>query len=170
MNRDPELDLALRRNRGRRLVSEWLARFRTAAEYEPAIGDFLGLEDTMRLKQRFVEILRSRISVKRCSVPAFSHETMFGQLKSWNPGGPPRVVLFSSLDQYIGGLQLPPDVVFARAKDIWGVVGEDLSMCSEDLSHGFCLELNYYDEADRYVADGVYQMIGWGVFSVLHSR
>jgi len=167
MTRDPRLDLALRRDRGRRLVSEWLARFRTAAELPPSFENFVGLEETERLKQRFVERLRSGVSINKYSLPAHLHEPMFAQLKLRSAVGPARVILFSNVDQYIGAVYVPSDVVLSHAKEMWDLVGEDLSMCSDDLSDGLCLELNYYDDAGRYVADGVYQVAGWGAFSTL---
>jgi hypothetical protein len=167
MNRDPRLDLALRRDRGRRLVSEWLICFRAAAQFQPSSEDFVDLEDTERLKNRFVEILRSGTSIKKCSLPAHLNETMFEQLKLRSAVGPARVILFSDVDHYIGAVHVPSDVVLSHAREIWELVGEDLSMCSDDLSHGLCLELNYYDQAGRYLADGVYQVTAWGAFSIL---
>lgn len=167
MNRDPQLEMALRRNRGRRLISEWRTRFNAATDFESSAEDFLGLEDTADLKEKFIEVLRSDPSVEKSSIAAHAHEGMFERLKSTGVHEPSRVILFSNVDAYIGGLRVPPDVVLAHAKEVWELVGEDLSMCSEDLVHGFRLELNYYDEAARYVADGVYQMAGWGAFSRL---
>ena len=125
----------------------------------------MDLDETMRLKHAYTEILRRNEGLVTCSVAAFAHERMFELLRSRHTVCPARVALFSSVDQYIGALFVQPMTVFVHAKKIWEVVDEDLSMCSVDVADGFCLELNYYDEGNRYVADGVYQMTGWGAFS-----
>src|SRR5207249_3292230 len=75
------------------------------------------------------------------------------------------LVLFSSVDEYIGAIRLPAGVVLTRFQAVWEVVEEDFLVSTLDLGSALCVELNFYDVEGRYVRDGVFEVAGWGVFA-----
>jgi hypothetical protein len=79
--------------------------------------------------------------------------------------GTMKTILFSRNDQLLGAVNVPAAMVLTNVDEVWKLVGEDLSLTTEDLGHGFCLELNYYDGKGNYVKEGTYFLTAWGLLT-----
>lgn len=73
-------------------------------------------------------------------------------------------ILFSSVDPYIGAVRVPADRVLRNAMSVWDVVKEDLSLTTEDVQHGLCLEENFSTPSGEHVSEGFYELTTWGLF------
>jgi hypothetical protein len=157
--------LAVRRNRGKLLLPEWVKGFAEASGLTLTPNDFLPLDETEQLKRRFVERLQEE-DVSYGEWPVRDRDDVIGYLRALSAvAGHLNVVLFSSADEFIGAARVWSDAVLAQPIKTWDVVEADLSLATEDLASGLCLEMNYYTRNHEYVKDGVYALTRWGVFS-----
>jgi hypothetical protein len=165
--KDNHLESALKSNRAKQILGQWKAALSSACAIQLSNDDFLGPEETAILKAQFFSKVR--------------HEGGDTVNLNWPKGrlrevldyledicievGESPVVLFSSVDHLIGAVRVPADRVLGNAMSVWEVVKNDLCLATEDLAGGLCVEQNYYDLQGEYVAEGVYELTGWGDFS-----
>lgn len=162
---NPELDLALRRNRGVAIKREWAESLQAACGCKFNDDDFLSLPETELLKRAFFAKIKSGVATAREWRAAVLPE-IIGLLVSAAPRiGPLPIVLFSSVDEYLGGLRASADMILLHAASVWRVVSEDLTITTEDLENGLCVGTNYYDMRGEYVATGVIEVRAWGRFA-----
>lgn len=165
-DRRKDLELALRENRGRRLIADWSARLSGACGHEISASSFLSIEKTEELKVAFFTKLRDGTEALKVNwIKQEQTELLTHLLDVSVAVGALQVVLLSSVDRFIGGVYLPANCVLRNVMATWKVVEEDLSMATEDLQHGFCLEENFYTPAGHYVAEGIYDISAWGAFA-----
>lgn len=162
----PQLDLALRKNRGESIRRDWMARLKEACAYEILPEHFLALEPTETLKKEFFERVKGNNQVQRRQWPASSLEELANALMdlSIDLRSLP-AVLFSSADKYLGAVQMPASVALSNFTAVWKVVEEDFCLVTLDLENGLCVEVNFYDERGNYTKDGIYKLSAWGVFA-----
>lgn len=159
-------ELLQRRQRGRAILPQWKSAFEAAANQSVTFDSFLDLEETERLRAGFFDKVRDFNCRHR-----FAMNDDFGKMTSdlqsimARPDGR-RVVLFHSKDKFIGALKVDAETVLSALEAIWRIVEEDLCVATIDLSSGFCLERNYYDEAGEYFSNGVLELTTWGDFAV----
>ena len=165
MKKKAQLDIALRKNRGSRILGPWVAKFVEASGIKISSNNFLTLEKTEALKQSFFEKIKIDKNIVHKSWPVDRLKeimSLIGDLTiSYHDVS---VVLFSSVDQYIGAICLKVSEIFPNLEAIWNVIGEDLSVTTEDLKSGICLESNFYTETGEYRKDGVFKSSTWGSF------
>lgn len=165
-NQHQALDLALWRNRGAQVLSEWVTTLRDACGFEASSANLLSLKETEDLKKAFFEKLKDGAAVVRRYWPQNAFDEVVAYLCDLEAHiSTMTVVLFSSMDQYIGAVKLSAEIVLIHAEAIWKVVNENLCVTTLDLQHGLCLEFNFYTEEGEYVKEGVYELITWGAFS-----
>jgi hypothetical protein len=165
------MELALRRNRGGRLIADWSRLLSEAVGVEISTNSFLPIEHTEELKRAFfikVVDVRERKTRKELRVN-WEKRDIYNLVSRLNDlciaVGPLPVVLFSSVDQFIGAIRLPADCILRNVISVWKVVEEDLCVTTEDLQHGLCLEENYYTRLGDYKKEGVYELTLWGMFA-----
>lgn len=129
---------------------------------------FLPLGDTDDLKNRFADRLKEGPGLVRRNLPKASLRRLAEALLelSRSMESTPLVV-FNSIDEYIGAVQLPANVVLQNFLAVWDVVGEDFSVATRELQSGLCVEINFYDTDGRYVKDGICELTAWGIFARL---
>jgi hypothetical protein len=143
-----ELELALRRNRGKELTPRWLDDFRRVTGVDVSAG-LLPLDDTEALKRAFVERLQST-EVSYREWPLDQKDEVIGEVRA-----------------RIGRAEfrITTDGVTRDPMAVWDLVENDLMVVTDDLANGLCLEINYYTREGEYAKDGVYAMTTWGVFA-----
>lgn len=72
------------------------------------------------------------------------------------------VILFSSVDEYSGAVQLLLTPALLNVEIVWEVVGEDLCIATGDNQDGLCLEESDYDSDGNYLPEGMYERTAWG--------
>lgn len=75
------------------------------------------------------------------------------------------VVLFSSVDDVIGAVQLPANMALLNFPAVWEVVEQDFRLTTPDLQNGLCVEVNFYDTNGDYIKEGIYELVAWGMFA-----
>ena len=167
----PELDLALRKNRGRQIAGEWTRRLTLACRYEVHPEHFLPLEETEALKRAFNERLKANEGVVRRNWPngSFAEIAVVMQDLAIDLRATP-AVLFSSVDPYLGAVRVPGSALLLNFQSVWQVVEHDFSLVTPDLQNGLCVETNFYDAAGSYIQEGIYELAGWGKFSPPNTR
>ena len=164
-DRQERLAAAIRRNRARRIRQPWLNRFRAETGIRVSDGTLLPLPETVALKRRFYELVRAggdaHLFWSRQETDA-----LFDKLRRLAGQNLPSIVLFSSVDEDIGALELPAEAVLLRAERVWESVEIDLAMASRDCSDGLCLGESMYDADGNFVAGGVYELVCWGRLTV----
>ncbi len=167
MPRDQYLALAIRRNRGERLRADWMARLALACAFEIHSEYFLSLEETDGIRKRFTSKLKRpgtfRKNWPRGSVNAIAE--LIKNLSITLRSQP--VLLFSSVDYYVGAVVVPAHVLLVNFLAVWEVVGEDFRVVTPDLGSGLCVGVEYYDAKGKYVKGGVYEGIAWGIFATM---
>jgi hypothetical protein len=164
MTANPKLDLALRKNRGEKMRRDWVARLKQASACNISPEHFLPLEQTESLKKVFFEKTMAK-DVMRQHFASGSLDKLADALMNLSISARLMpVILFSSVDQYLGAVQLPASVALSNFLAIWKVVEEDFCISTLDSKNGLCLERNFYDEGGNHVKDGVYELIAWGLF------
>jgi hypothetical protein len=159
------IEMSLRKNHGRRLIADWSRSLSAASGIEIRSDSLLSIEQTQVLKRAFFIKVKSESQRRRLTWerPAWEHLLAHLLDVCINVRTMP-IVLFSSIDQFIGAIRLPADCVLRNVLAIWEVVGEDLSLTTDDLQHGLCLEENFYTPSGDYMKEGVYELIAWGRF------
>lgn len=162
--RGRRLELALRRNRGTQIRPGWLAAIRAACHVDVSEEDLLPLEETEDLKHAFFVALKERCSyLEHWPASALTEIATLLSIMAADVGSLP-IVLFSSVDQYIGALQLPASAVLENSLATWRVVEEDLRFATIDMKSGLCLEFNDYTEIGERIVRDMYELGSWGNF------
>lgn len=157
-----DLASASRRNRGTVLLPGWLDEFRAVAGVRLSPGAFLTPGATDQLKATFVERLQSPDARYR-EWPGEQSDQVVAHLHALERSvGSTEVVLFSKVDEYIGAARVGADAVLRDPMRMWEFVGTDLTLVTEDLAGGLCLERNQYTREGAYVKAGVYALTTWG--------
>ncbi len=157
-----ELASALRGNRGKVLLPGWLDEFRAVAGVRLSPGALLTLGATDQLKETLVERLQSPDARYR-EWPVEQSEQVVAHLHALGRSvGSTEVVLFSKVDEYIGAARVGADAVLRDPMRMWEFVGTDLTLVTEDLAGGLCLERNQYTREGDYIKAGVYALTTWG--------
>jgi hypothetical protein len=157
---------ALQRNRASAVRTGWVRKFQALTGVDEVANALLSAEMTAALKQQFVRRLKSADGAYR-EWPVRAREDVIAHLRSLGRlVGPVEVILFSNVDELIGGARVTADLVLGDPFTIWDFVGNDLSMVTEDLSSGLCVEMNDYTRSGEYEKDGVFSVLAWGVFAI----
>lgn len=126
----------------------------------------MSVENTEELKNRFAErLMRSnRITATRNwskrdldAMLGYFHDVCIDVRTM-------PVVLFSSIDDLVGAIRVPADSILRNPMAVWKVVEGDLSLATEDLQHGLCLEETFYTISGEYIPEGIFEIAAWGVF------
>jgi hypothetical protein len=159
------MELALRRNRGREIVDEWTRTFTQICGIEVSESSFLPIEDTERLKSAFFDRIKNRTGTRTEYWDKLDTDELVALLHDLciDVRSLP-VVLFNEADQFIGGVRVPVDYVLRNAMAVWKIVGQDLSLVTEDLQNGLCLEENSIRPSGEFVKEGFYELTTWGLF------
>jgi hypothetical protein len=138
--------------------------FRRVTGVDVSAG-LLPLDDTEALKRAFVERLQST-EVSYREWPLDQKDEVIGEVRARIGRAELRdVVLFSSVDEFVGAARITTDGVTRDPMAVWDLVENDLMVVTDDLANGLCLEINYYTREGEYAKDGVYAMTTWGVFA-----
>lgn len=165
MATNPQLALALRKNRGKQIRPDWIVRLKQACGYEVPSESFLSLETTETLKSDFLaQVRRHQASGRQYWLGGACDRFANCLNKLGLELGSKRLVLFSSVDEYLGAVELPAAVITSGFRAIWDVVEEDFCVTTADLKDGLCVELNFYDADGKYVQEGVWEVTCWGAF------
>jgi hypothetical protein len=166
---DPEsrerLKLALAANRGRAILDQWSRSLGVACGRSIRHEDFVSIDRTRQLKEQFADRLKQQDSSHRLfwnKDDVMSLHRHLSEVSSAVCGM--EIVLFSSVDQFIGAVRMSAKQVLQNAASVWAVVGEDLSLASESMDDGMCLEESFYRSDGEYVHDGLYELTTWGRF------
>jgi hypothetical protein len=164
-DRRRDLEIGLRKNLGKRLARDWLASLSEACGTVIADTSFLSLEKTEKLKTAFFARVKTESKDVSLCWRREDEDTPASHLRDLcaDVRGLP-VILFSSVDHLVGAARVPADLILRNAMSVWKVVEEDLSLTTEDLQHGLCLEANFYTPSGEYVRTGVYELTAWGAF------
>lgn len=160
-----QLEAALRKNQGEQIRDNWLKKISDACDVNIGLNELLNIKETEGIKKRFFDKVKIMSQINCLEWPRDSFKEVILYLnKIILSNICMEVILFSSVDRYIGALRLPLKYLLNNIEKIWGVVEDDLSVASIDLEHGVCLELNFYRCDGIYIKDGIYQLTAWGVF------
>ena len=162
MAEEQSLELALRRNRGRLIRDPWLADLSQACRAPVTPAALLDLTETERLKEAFVARLindemplRSRLWKEAQEKDVYAALAGLAKLNSGV-----EIILFSSVDDLIGGCALDAARVLENATEVWKVVKNDFGLATRDVADGLCLERNYASQHGGYV----FELSVWGRF------
>jgi hypothetical protein len=161
-----EMELALKKNRGQRIVADWTRRLSLACGVEISAASFLSVEKTQELKSAFFD----KVKNDRKAIKAFWERQDKDDLVAHlfdvciDVRSLP-VILFSSVDEFIGAVRVPAECILRNAMSVWRVVEEDLSLATDDLQSGLCLEENFYAPTGEYVKTGGFEIAAWGAFA-----
>lgn len=164
---DPKVTSRLDAHRALRDRASWIKRLSEACATTIAHKAFVDPHQTADLKRRFFERVGQSASAERLFLPVNEMDravTCLDGLGRRLSGD--RVLLFHSMDAYLGAVALPAAAVLRNAVKVWDVVGEDLCIATEDISSGLCLEKNWYDDHGEHSADGVLELTTWGKLAV----
>lgn len=152
------LEYGLRKNRGRLLRDEWLARISQACGEEIDPSSLLSLEETEHLKERFFGLQQS-IILKRFFWPEDRGKQVEEVVRQLGDDISVDCVLFHSLDHYIGALKINSQLVTKHSFAIWRVTEDDLMIATPSIDDGLRLELNIYGRQDNE-----FELSTWGIF------
>lgn len=157
----------LRKQAGAKAIGPWLDRLSWALGRECSTQHMLSLDETDTMRAVFYERLRDKSITTSGNWPLEQGNALFGCLAAagdaWKGID---LILFSCVDDTVGAVRAPGDLVLKNARAVWDVVGEDFRVASVEMANGLCLGVEYYTVTGRYVASGVYELAGWGAFSV----
>lgn len=165
MNREA-MERAMRRSRGRAIIADWSSALSKACGLDIRALSFLDPDITAEVNREFISVLRqNQTTTTRLFWPKHAKNDVVAHLlnTSQRVTGM-QVVLFSSVDEFIGGVELPAELVLRNAEAVWKVVDADLSVVTRDFAHGMCLEESQYASDGEYIRDGIYEMTAWGRF------
>ena len=157
-------DFIFRAAKGKKIMPEIIKKSATLRGFSVTPSDFLHLEQTDKIKERFFNFVKNGSGFK-CYFSRENIDRFFIRLeeKDFNEIDE-RLLLFGSFDEYVGALLVPLSFVYNNKNTIFEFVEQDLAMATIDLTHGFCLELNYYDQDGTYVKEGIFELTAWGFF------
>jgi hypothetical protein len=164
VSRHRDLDRRLRENKGRHLrkeLAEGLGRVLRMSRKEV---DFLDLDATAALRERFFEHVKHARAEERRQWPGSSAEPFLLLRKMALAGAGDNVYLLNRYDYFTGAARVPVAAVLAEAKEVWEVVGEDLCLAGRESSDGLCLAFDHYFDRDEY------ELTAWGSFAELLAR
>src|SRR5262249_16712533 len=143
---DRHIERRIRENRGRGLVNEWSRALSHACGVEIERNFFLPLETTEELKREFFARVKSRSQASKLWWESNDGSNLLAHLLDLSiDARTTPVILFSSIDLFVGAVRVPADCVLRNAMTVWKVVMEDLAIATEDLESGLCLERNLYN-------------------------
>jgi hypothetical protein len=158
------MEVALKKNQ--EFADDWVRRISQASGLEISMNSFLSIEETKKLKTAFFDRVKYPTEGFRFFWHKRDRESLQSHLRALSVAVRDlRVVLFSSVDHLIAAVRVPADCVLANAMGVWEIVEEDLSLATEDLRNGLCLEENYYTAEAVYVKEGVFELTTWGMFA-----
>ena len=154
-------EILQRKLKGQSILPGWKIAFEAAAKVTINLDNFLALEKTEELRNQFFDLVKSFNNSHQ-----FAPINALGELSlSLQPKAPQsEVVLFHSMDKYIGAYLINAETIIKNLEAIWVVTEEDLSFAIPDLANGFCLERNFYGPNGDYFPDGLLELTCWGKF------
>jgi len=72
-------------------------------------------------------------------------------------------VLIVPSAEYGSGFTLDAKILAEVVQSVWGLAGDDLLMCTPDISNGLCAEVQYHDEHGPR-PEGILTLRAWGLF------
>ncbi len=158
-------ELLQRKHKGLTILPGWITAFEEATKDTISPDNFLDLDKTKELRTKFFDHVRNFEGK-----PRFASNCDLGILKSglqnrFYQGENLEVILFHSMEKYIGALLTQANVILKKLEAIWRVAEEDLCVATLDLASGFCLERNYYDSNGGYFPAGLLELTSWGKFA-----
>ena len=159
--RREQIEQLLKTNKARLIRDSWVGHLIQATGALATDLSFVDVQVTLGLKVAFFEKLKSgRVDFHRY----WPREKFADILDLLSPLTLPdqKMVLFSSVDEYLGAVQLPIRLVLNNVAAVWRVVEQDLCVISDGGQSGLCLEENYYDSEGTYIKEGIYELTAWG--------
>lgn len=161
-----EADLALRRNRGKKICLSWLERLGKACAYNTLQEHLLPIEQTEILKRLFVQRTKDNADDIIHRNYAVNSRSLIDALINLSIDlSDVELVLFSSVDKFIGAIQIPARVVLANFPYVWKVVEEDFRLGTVDMRTGLCIESNFYDLTGNYCKEQIWELSAWGALA-----
>ena len=155
------LKMRQRSEKGQQLLPKFKKELENALGATVALDDFLSLGETQSLRGAFFEKVRGATDVQRNFWNTDRSEALWSAVGRASSGVEGMdAILFHHFNEYIGAVVVPVSNVLDNPVQVWGVVEEDLCLCTSELSDGFCLELNHYAHK---IAD--YEVTAWGIFA-----
>jgi hypothetical protein len=155
------LKMRQRSEKGQQLLPEFKKELENALGTTVALDDFLSLAETQSLRGAFFEKVRGASDVHRTFWNTDRSEALWSAVGRASSGVEGMdAILFHHFNEYVGAVVVPVSNVLANPEQVWGVVEEDLCLCTSEISDGFCLELNHYGHK---IAD--YEVTAWGIFA-----
>ncbi|MCY2965979.1 MAG: hypothetical protein NT069_20500 [Planctomycetota bacterium] len=165
-DRQNDMELRLRKNRGHRLVADWSLSLSRACGVEISATSFLSIERTEDLRRAYFNKIRTISDKAKLFWGTQERDRLVAHLLDVCVDvRTTAVILFSSVDRFVGAVRVPADTVLRNAIAVWDIVNEDLCVTTDDLQHGLCLEENFYYPAGEYVSGGLYELTVWGLFA-----
>ena len=160
MDREKQLELALRANRGRRLLPPFRHALEAALQSPLANTSFLALNGTDRLRERFSGKLAGSQSVY---LPVCGYLKVVDALTSFaGRYGSTEAFLLHPIDDYTGAVWVPVGALLSHVEEVWNVVGEHFGLASEDAKNGLYVDANLTGHS----GDG-YEVVAWRHFEPL---
>ena len=164
MEGESSLDSRLRKERVRSLLPGWKRALEEEAHIRLTDGDFLSIEETQELRTAFFGRVKATSSVV---IPGERLRDVLEEMSNLaNTLGDWPVILFSSEDTLLGAVRVPAGAVLQHPLDVWAVVKQDLSLTSEDVLHGLCLERNHMTPDGVHHDQPVYELSSWGTLAL----
>jgi hypothetical protein len=155
-----ELNRKLRDNQGRRRWPDLRRLLEVILDREFSERDRLGVEETETLKRLFYDRLRSGAGVSRRVVRREAVVELWSEVGRLAEALPDlECVLLHQHDEYTGAVRVPAAAVLRSPARVWGAVGDDLRLTTDDAVDGFCFEFNHVHPADEY------ELSTWGRFT-----
>ena len=156
------MKLLIRMQQGRRMEKE-LAQRMSEVCGETIEIEFLDLIRTDAFKEKFYDILRSKEKLGKTIESKEQVLVVLNQLKMKVAKSAIRVIYSFHQELDSAGAILVGNEFFCRnIESIWNVVGPKFSVANVNLSSGFSLEKDFYDDLGNYFRDGVYTLHAWG--------
>ena len=162
------IDIALRKNKGARILPGWISSFCQITGASITNADFLFLEETDILRNIFAQNVKKAGALHiywpiNTSYPEI--ERTICHLAEQRE----RIVLFHKADSQIGALFLSVNDILKNTDNLRELLGGDISFITKDGTNGLCLERTFYDGKGGYIADGIWELTAWGLFAQVVS-
>ncbi len=139
-------------------MTKLIGALEVALDQKVYSDDFVPLEKTDQLREAFFKMITENEGNTRITWSGDKTIEVMRIISEIRcPGA--KVVVFHQYDKFTGALIVDPKAVLSHVQDIWPIVDQDLSLCTETLDDGFCLEFNHYGNHDEY------ELTTWGFFS-----
>jgi hypothetical protein len=159
-------EILQRKQKGKAILPNWKAAIEDACKQRIEMDDFLDLEETERLRTAFFYKVRDGDYEHRfVAKPAFGE--LAAALRTMAADNKRKIVLFHSMDKFIGALKISKRAALEHLEAVWSVVEEDFCVAASDLTSGLCLEENHYDQSGNFVSDGIFELTAWGEFAIM---